>query len=93
MPKRNTEFWEAKFRRNVERDAAAIAALEDLGWTAITVWECELKKARIDETMERVVATVGVLPIDICAARCALSTDNKAPSPRFIDHFTTRAPR
>lgn len=58
VPKRNTEFWEAKFRRNVERDAAAIAALEDLGWTAITVWECELKKARIDETMERVVATV-----------------------------------
>lgn len=58
VPKRNTEFWEAKFRRNVERDARAIQQLEEAGWTAITIWECELKKAVIDETMERVVAIV-----------------------------------
>ena len=55
MPKRNTEFWEAKFRRNVERDARALAELEELGWTAITIWECELKRDRIDETMARVI--------------------------------------
>lgn len=58
VPKRNTEFWEAKFRRNVERDARAIHELEEAGWTAITIWECELKKAVIDETMERVVKIV-----------------------------------
>lgn len=57
-PKRNTEFWEAKFRRNVERDTQALADLEDMGWTAITIWECELKKARIDETMQRVIETI-----------------------------------
>ena len=55
MPKRNTEFWEAKFRRNMERDARALAELEELGWTAITIWECELKRDRIDETMARVI--------------------------------------
>lgn len=55
IPKRNTEFWEAKFRRNVERDARALAELEELGWTAITIWECELKRDRIDETMARVI--------------------------------------
>ena len=58
MPSKNVEFWEAKFRRNVERDKRALAELEELGWCAITIWECELKRDRIDETMERVIATV-----------------------------------
>ena len=57
-PQKNVEFWEAKFRRNVERDARALAELEEMGWTVITVWECELKRDRIDETMERVIGTV-----------------------------------
>ena len=58
MPSKNVEFWEAKFRRNVERDKRALAELEELGWCAITIWECELKRDRIDETMERMIATV-----------------------------------
>ena len=58
VPKRNTAFWEAKFRRNVERDRAAVAALDQAGWTVITIWECELKRDRIDETMERVIEVV-----------------------------------
>lgn len=57
-PKRNVEFWEAKFRRNVERDARALAELEALGWHALVIWECELKRDRIDATMERVVDVV-----------------------------------
>lgn len=57
-PKRNVAFWQAKFRRNVERDAAAIHDLEAMGWQAITVWECELKRDNIDETMARVIETV-----------------------------------
>lgn len=57
-PKRNAEFWEAKFRRNVERDAEVQHELDQLGWTTIVIWECQLKPANIDETMERVVAQV-----------------------------------
>ena len=57
-PKRNTAFWEAKFQRNVERDEHARRALEEAGWTPITIWECELKRDRIDETMERVIEQV-----------------------------------
>lgn len=57
-PKRNVEFWQAKFKRNVERDRAAIAELKEMGWTAITIWECELKRDRIDETMDKVVEQV-----------------------------------
>ena len=44
--------------RNVERDRAAVAALTQMGWTPITIWECELKKDRIDATMERVIEQV-----------------------------------
>ena len=42
-PKRNRAFWEAKFARNVERDAESAAALRKLGFTVVVVWECETK--------------------------------------------------
>ena len=58
VPKRNTAFWEAKFRRNVERDRRAVDELERAGWTVITIWECQLKRDRIDETMAGVIETV-----------------------------------
>ena len=58
QPKRNVEFWEAKFRRNIERDRTAVAALTQMGWTPITIWECELKKDRIDATMGKVIEQV-----------------------------------
>lgn len=58
MPKRNTEFWVAKFDRNVARDALAIKKLHDMGWTPIVIWECELKKDRIENTMARVIGRI-----------------------------------
>ncbi|MDO4596399.1 MAG: very short patch repair endonuclease [Coriobacteriaceae bacterium] len=58
MPKSNVEFWQAKFRRNVERDAESTRALKEAGWHVITIWECELKKKRVDETMKRVLADI-----------------------------------
>lgn len=43
MPSTRREFWQEKFDGNVTRDARNRAALEEAGWTVITVWECELK--------------------------------------------------
>jgi len=43
IPKSNTEFWNEKFRRNVERDERKRRELENQGWTVLTVWECELR--------------------------------------------------
>jgi DNA mismatch endonuclease (patch repair protein) len=51
-PKRNREFWEAKFRRNIERDAQRIQALRDEGYQVVVVWECETKK-RLDALRDR----------------------------------------
>ncbi|MCD0455110.1 very short patch repair endonuclease [Chryseobacterium sp. LC2016-27] len=45
IPKSNTEFWENKFSKNVERDKKKINELEILGWKVITIWECELKSS------------------------------------------------
>lgn len=42
-PSRNREFWLAKFRRNTERDAAAVARLEADGYQVAVVWECETR--------------------------------------------------
>lgn len=56
IPKTRTEFWKNKITRNQERDLVNIQRLESIGWSAITVWECELGKPVIDKTMEKVEA-------------------------------------
>ena len=58
VPKTNTEFWEAKVARNQERDQDVWRQLEAKGWFVIIVWECELKKKVLGETVERVSAEI-----------------------------------
>lgn len=42
-PATNLEYWLPKFERTVERDQQNIDRLWALGWSALVVWECELK--------------------------------------------------
>ncbi len=51
IPSSNREYWEEKIRRNRERDLRVAAMLESIGWNVLTVWECELKRDRLDETV------------------------------------------
>ena len=44
MPDTHREFWEEKFRRNVERDRESRARLREMGWNVIVVWECETNR-------------------------------------------------
>lgn len=48
-PKSRVEFWEAKFRANVQRDARARTDLEAREWTVLTVWECEIDQEHLIE--------------------------------------------
>jgi DNA mismatch endonuclease, patch repair protein len=41
MPKTRPEFWQRKFRGNVERDLRVCEQLKRLGWRTLVVWECE----------------------------------------------------
>ena len=42
LPKTNTEFWEAKFRKNVERDLRVDRELARLGWLPVRIWESSI---------------------------------------------------
>ena len=58
-PKTNVRFWETKIARNRHRDEVTTAHLEALGWTVITVWECELRgklesNARLDKLADEI---------------------------------------
>jgi DNA mismatch endonuclease (patch repair protein) len=41
IPATRTEFWEAKFARNQERDARLLRDAKAAGWEILVVWECE----------------------------------------------------
>jgi len=58
VPKTNTEFWVAKVARNQERDQEVWRKLEAKGWNVIIVWECQLKKVILDETIDRVTSEI-----------------------------------
>lgn len=58
IPKTNREFWVAKIKRNKERDKEDMQKLAEMGWHCITVWECELKPAKREETLEALAYTL-----------------------------------
>ena len=58
IPKTNREFWVTKIRRNKERDKREQEMLAELGWHCITVWECELKPKRREQTLESIAYTL-----------------------------------
>lgn len=43
QPKSNVSRWKAKFEGNVARDIRVRKALEQAGWSVLTVWECETR--------------------------------------------------
>ena len=58
VPKTNTDFWTAKIARNRQRDQDTWRQLEAKGWSVIIVWECELKKQRLQETVETTASAI-----------------------------------
>lgn len=46
-PKSNVGFWTAKFEANVARDVRNRRALRKLGWSVLTVWECQIRRPEI----------------------------------------------
>jgi DNA mismatch endonuclease Vsr len=44
VPATRREWWMAKLKRNVARDAENVTTLEAAGWRVSVVWECELQR-------------------------------------------------
>ena len=54
IPQTNVEFWEAKIKRNKERDKQNYQILQDNGWQVLVLWECQLSKKQFETTMQQV---------------------------------------
>ena len=54
-PKSNLAYWAGKLARNVTRDARNEAALKQLGWRVLVIWECETETSgdRLTRRIER----------------------------------------
>ncbi|MCJ2029511.1 very short patch repair endonuclease [Methylobacterium sp. J-043] len=82
-PKTKADFWQAKFERNVSRDAASEAALIADGWSVLTIWECETRQpdsvaARLREFLGPPGSTEAGRPRHIQKACCSDCADRSA---------------
>ena len=57
-PKDNSEFWKNKLLTNKERDEKEKKEIEELGWKVIVVWECQLKKAERERSLNWLVEKI-----------------------------------
>ena len=58
VPKTNTQWWTDKINGNKANDAKAFKALKKEGWKIITVWECQLKPAKIEKTLLSLIGKI-----------------------------------
>lgn len=58
MPSTNQDYWVPKILRNEERDIEVQQKLAAMGWHCVTVWECELKPAKREKTLESLEYTL-----------------------------------
>ncbi|MES2112511.1 MAG: DNA mismatch endonuclease Vsr [Bacteroidota bacterium] len=62
VPKTRTEWWLNKINGNITNDNNAEAVLKDAGWNIITLWECELKKSSLEETLKNLIISLQAIP-------------------------------
>ena len=68
IPKANREFWVAKISRNQQRDIKEQRKLAEMGWHCITVWECELKPSKREDTLKSLAYTLNKIWLEDHAA-------------------------
>jgi DNA mismatch endonuclease, patch repair protein len=51
IPRSNTDYWQAKLKRNAERDVRNNEALRDAGWTVVRVWEHESVEGAVEAVL------------------------------------------
>ena len=57
-PVANAEYWEKKLNRTIERDKMIMAALEQMGWRVLVIWECETKMKTLNELGKRIAREI-----------------------------------
>lgn len=57
-PQTRTDWWMNKINKNAENDKKKRDQLLSKGWRVITIWECELKKAKQESTLNNLVTEI-----------------------------------
>lgn len=53
-PVNNQDYWQKKRKQNIKHDQEVTALFKSRGWTVLRIWECELKKKNIENTVEKI---------------------------------------
>ena len=69
IPRTNTEFWVSKVKRNKERDLKVQHELAAMGWHSITIWECEIKSVKRENTLKSLTYTLNKIFLQDRTAR------------------------
>ena len=94
VPKSNTQFWQDKIRRNRERDHEVLHRLAEMGWHTIVIWECELKPAVREKTLESLAFTLNHIFLEDHHIRNSRTCSrNGRKSRRFLQTRLTRCGR
>ncbi len=58
IPQTNTEWWVKKIGGNILRDKKNTKLLKVQGWNVLRVYECELKKNKLEKTINRIITNL-----------------------------------
>jgi DNA mismatch endonuclease (patch repair protein) len=63
IPASRAEFWSTKRAETILRDQRKAAALEEMGWRVMTVWECETRDTqRLTSQLKDMLRTTHAAP-------------------------------
>ena len=58
VPKTRKEWWMNKINKNIDNDVEAIVKLKQAGWKVLVVWECELKAAVLEMSLQNLLKQI-----------------------------------
>jgi len=61
-PKTRARFWKEKLESNKDRDAKHRRMLRRLGWSVLTVWECQTAPKKTDRLAQRICRFLDGIP-------------------------------
>lgn len=58
MPKSRIDYWEPKISTNIQNDITNIRQLKKASLNVIVIWECQLKKSKVEKTLQSLLKKI-----------------------------------
>jgi len=62
LPETNKEYWENKITKTRKRDRNNYKELKSNGWNYLVIWECEIKKKKLDLLINKIERFLEINP-------------------------------